>query len=1023
VPGPGARSEEAGRHPAQDRASTGPGEGAHRGHQGRARRRALRGPRGRGDAADGDHRQRRDAAAARERLEADDGRVALLRRREVDRTDGDVIGAPLAEEIEELRLGVARGADEHALPRDLAHERRRQIGLAHVHPVGVARDAQVRSIVDDEGHGGTTTGRPHGFEEREHLAIGAGLQPQLDHGDAAGDELCDRTAELLGLLVARRIDGRRRRAVGIGRRQDGVDAEGDASVGERRALGRRTSLCAAGGADAVVERGDERAPAIGIGARARERDEVLEGLADVLLELPDVRGEVELRQVVDAVAHLHEAERVVGVLAQARVVGGGGVGALAGLREQLDATRDLGAKARLDLFAPDLAVLDDIVQQRRRPRDVIDRDVAGAAELLDELAHGDGVLDVGGAVSPLLALMGFARDGERAIERGRGGRCGQGFCLFLSAGDYTFDLVRARPVPSALFALAGLLAVQLALGAACPPRKDTTPDGVRNPAEGAAPDLASPPVFAPQPAGKRVAVVYTASVQGYVEPCGCTGDPLGGVARLAALLADARKAYGERVLFVDAGDLLFEHLDDTAAADQCQASARADLLTATYARLGLAATTLGPLDDVRGASFRDARLAAHRVPTVGVGLPRPLVEGAQALPSILRELGPARIGVTALRLDEPSALDTARAALGAEVEKLRTAGADTVIVLAQSPRELTRRALGGLAGVDLVIQGRAPGEVPAAPEVLDSGAVLVASGMQAQFAGVLELVLDGRTDDKPLALDDRRARGERRLKVLELRLKELKGQIEQAPEGPRRQFLEERFAAAEAEVQSIRAADTSAPLLEPHIVARAVPLPRGFAEEPAAKKALEAYTASIPSLVASCEASMSCPEPAPGARTYVGVEACKGCHQPAVDFWRAQASKLPGKDASGKPIVRTVGHAHAWETLVADGRDKDRSCVGCHSVGFGEEGGACRTTDIVKRGLAAVQCESCHGPGSLHATTGKAADIVRFTSEASCRACHHVPHIPTTESFVFEERLKRVLGPGHGDKKRAEPSP
>ncbi len=34
--------------------------------------------------------------------------------------------------------------------------------------------------------------------------------------------------------------------------------------------------------------------------------------------------------------------------------------------------------------------------------------------------------------------------------------------------------------------------------------------------------------------------------------------------------------------------------------------------------------------------------------------------------------------------------------------------------------------------------------------------------------------------------------------------------------------------------------------------------------------------------------------------------------------------------------------------------------------------------------------------------------------ETTCRRCHKVPHIETTESFVFNEKVLHVLGDGHG---------
>ena len=172
-----------------------------------------------------------------------------------------------------------------------------------------------------------------------------------------------------------------------------------------------------------------------------------------------------------------------------------------------------------------------------------------------------------------------------------------------------------------------VVAGALLSAAACPPRKadpvpPTLPTTGQSPGPATAtapseqPAAVAPSPFAPAPAGARAVVLYTASVQGYVEPCGCTAEPLGGVARFRAAVEDAHAAYGDRVVVLDAGDLLFEKPDDNRAADLCQAQARLDLLLDSTKQSGLVATVLGPLDDVRGAAFRDVRLASRGIPTV-----------------------------------------------------------------------------------------------------------------------------------------------------------------------------------------------------------------------------------------------------------------------------------------------------------------------------------------------------------------------------------------------------------------------
>src|SRR6185312_9998287 len=62
-------------------------------------------------------------------------------------------------------------------------------------------------------------------------------------------------------------------------------------------------------------------------------------------------------------------------------------------------------------------------------------------------------------------------------------------------------------------------------------------------------------------------------------------------------------------------------------------------------------------------------------------------------------------------------------------------------------------------------------------------------------------------------------------------------------------------------------------------------------------------------------------------------------------------------------------HSHAYQTLVdakhPSLRQYDGECIVCHTVGFGYKSGF---TDAIKTPhLENVGCESCHGPGSLHA--------------------------------------------------------
>lgn len=103
------------------------------------------------------------------------------------------------------------------------------------------------------------------------------------------------------------------------------------------------------------------------------------------------------------------------------------------------------------------------------------------------------------------------------------------------------------------------------------------------------------------------------------------------------------------------------------------------------------------------------------------------------------------------------------------------------------------------------------------------------------------------------------------------------------------------------------------------------------------------------------------------ANTYVGQDACKGCHPQAHQVSLASL------------------HNHAFETLVRKKSEHDPECLRCHTVGYGARDGYLnfeRTPQFVN-----VQCENCHG---------RAADHVRAMQSGARRASTFRPVTPNT---------------------------
>src|SRR5688572_269606 len=82
------------------------------------------------------------------------------------------------------------------------------------------------------------------------------------------------------------------------------------------------------------------------------------------------------------------------------------------------------------------------------------------------------------------------------------------------------------------------------------------PHAACSPSSGARPREAATP--------RELTLFLLGDLRGTIEPCGCTTDPLGDMARTARVIADARAA-GRAVAVLDAGSLLYSATELTPA--------------------------------------------------------------------------------------------------------------------------------------------------------------------------------------------------------------------------------------------------------------------------------------------------------------------------------------------------------------------------------------------------------------------------------------------------------------------------
>jgi hypothetical protein len=114
---------------------------------------------------------------------------------------------------------------------------------------------------------------------------------------------------------------------------------------------------------------------------------------------------------------------------------------------------------------------------------------------------------------------------------------------------------------------------------------------------------------------------------------------------------------------------------------------------------------------------------------------------------------------------------------------------------------------------------------------------------------------------------------------------------------------------------------------------------------------------------------------------YVGADVCARCHRTEFEQWR------------------TTAHARAWATLVEKKVEGRSDCVKCHVVGYRKPGGFHSEPDAPR--LANVQCEMCHGMGTLHDASRRGTKL----TEATCRQCHDDTSSPAFSFAAYQPHI------------------
>ncbi len=496
---------------------------------------------------------------------------------------------------------------------------------------------------------------------------------------------------------------------------------------------------------------------------------------------------------------------------------------------------------------------------------------------------------------------------------------------------------------------------------------------------------------------------FVSDLAGALEPCGCTKDQLGGLDRFGAWVRQSQ-ATAPSAVVAAAGPLFF--MDPELAGERAaQDRAKAETIARVLGRLGLVAFAPGANDWADGkdglvklASRADARA---------------IVAGAGGDPSppfaslVVRELGGLKVGFVGYAPPQGAAAPggassnaTAEDVVKRGAAEARRQGANVLVALAAVGRGEAKRIADAVPELTAVVVGsaRASGDANStAPQGERVGDVLVAQAANhLQSVAVVDLyvreaVAPGRlikfADATGLELAQRREELVRRIDDLHEKIAawDRDRSASASDVAARKQDL----VALEAERDSLDR--RPAPQAGSFFRYTVKEMRDSLGKDPVIESDMASYYKTVDEHNRVAFADRLPPPRLPDQAGYVGIEVCTKCHAGPRRVWDG------------------TSHAHAYATLSSQFKEFNLECAGCHVTGYEKPGGsAVAHVDNLQN----VQCEVCHGPGSLHVAKPTDRTLIVATPDASvCIGCHHSPHV---EGFDVVAAMRGILGPGHG---------
>lgn len=322
-----------------------------------------------------------------------------------------------------------------------------------------------------------------------------------------------------------------------------------------------------------------------------------------------------------------------------------------------------------------------------------------------------------------------------------------------------------------------------------------------------------------------------------------------------------------------------------------------------------------------------------------------------------------------------------------EVAALKAEGAEVIFALTHLGLQDDLRLAREVPGIRFIFGAHSMSQLAEPQREKETGTWIFQAGYRTKHLGRVDVDFKGPVATVMADLSDvsNADRVRDRVRTYEERIAELTARLGTETDPDRKLMVQDQIAFY-AEQLEVEKKDLPKPNSGATLVNTLVELSREVPDDEKVAPMVEAALVKITALPPVAQISGDALGKGPVSGPYIGAQVCQGCHQQQYTDW----TQTP--------------HAKAYKTLVSENHHMDFDCVGCHTTGYKKEGGP--KDPFTVGGLAAVQCETCHGPGREHALEPKKVDMNIAFDEATCKTCHSDEQ--TGDRFVMADYLPKV---------------